>query len=136
MERLHTLEVVAVANKAYMRVHKDFPNFLTGGSVTVALVDTLVKACEKHTLAVLEGIEQSHENWVQLKMQRSNVETQLLACNGQLFEHLFTEAAHLSPAAFSNVLNLSMGLLPPIQHTMPPIQPKIVLTTQACQPLK
>ena len=24
-----------------------------------------------------------------------------------------------------------MGLLPPIQHTMPPIQPTIVLTTQA-----
>ena len=31
----------------------------------------------------------------------------------------------------SNVLNLSMGLLPPIQHTMPPIQPTVVLTTQA-----
>ena len=40
------------------------------------------------------------------------------------------EVAHLSPAAFSNVLNLSVGLLPPIQHTMPPIQPTIVLTTQ------
>ena len=36
----------------------------------------------------------------------------------------------MSPSAFSNVLNLSMGLLPPIQHTMPPIQPTIVLTTQ------
>ena len=41
------------------------------------------------------------------------------------------KAAHLSPTAFSNVLNLSMGLLPPIQHTMLPIQPTIVLTTQA-----
>ena len=37
----------------------------------------------------------------------------------------------MSPVAFSNVLNLSVGLLPPIQHTMPPIQPTIVLTTQA-----
>ena len=38
--------------------------------------------------------------------------------------------ANLSPAAFSNVLNLSVELLPPIQHTMLPIQPTIVLTTQ------
>ena len=68
MERLHTLEVAAVADKAYMQVLKDFLNFLTGGSVTVTLVDTLVKACKKHTLAVLKGIEQSHENWVQLKV--------------------------------------------------------------------
>ena len=42
MERLHTLEVVAVADKAYTQVLKDFTNFLTGGSVTIALVDTLV----------------------------------------------------------------------------------------------
>ena len=124
------LEVAAVANKAYRQVLKDFPNFLTRGSVTIALVDTLAKAHEKHTLAVLEGIEQSHENWVQLKVQRSNVEAQLLACNGQLFKCLFMEVAHLSPAAFSNVLNLSVGLLPPIQHTMLPTQPTIVLTTQ------
>ena len=51
------LEVVAVADKAYTEVLKSFPDFLTGSSVTVALVDTLVKAQEKHTLAVLEGIE-------------------------------------------------------------------------------
>ena len=75
MERLHMLEVAAVADKAYTEVLKSFPDFLTGSSVTVALVDTLVKAQEKHTLAVLEGIEQSHENWVQLKVQRSNAET-------------------------------------------------------------
>ena len=124
------LEVVAVADKAYSQVLKNFPDFLTGSSVTVALVDTLVKAWEKHTLAVLEGIEQSHENWVQLKVQRSNAEMQLLTCTGQLYEYLLTEAAHLSPTAFSNILNLSMGLLPPIQHTMLPIQPTIVLTTQ------
>ena len=130
MERLHMLEVAAVADKDYTQVLKDFPNFLTRGSVTIALVDTLAKACEKHTLAVLEGIEQSHENWVQLKVQRSNVKAQLLSHNGQLFEHLLTEVANLSPAAFSNVLNLSVGLLPPIQHTMPPVQPTIVLTTQ------
>ena len=63
------LEVTAVANKVYLRVLKDFPDLLTGGSVTVALVDTLAKAHEKHTLAVLEGLEQSHENWVQLKKE-------------------------------------------------------------------
>ena len=74
MERLHMLEVVAVADKAYTQVLKNFPDFLTGGSVTIALVDTLVKAQEKHTLAVLEGIEQSHKNWAQLKVQRSNAE--------------------------------------------------------------
>ena len=125
------LKVVAVADKAYTEVLKSFPGFLTGSSVTVALVDTLAKAQEKHTLAVLEGIEQSHENWVQLKVQRSNTETQLLACTGQLYECLLTEAVHLSPTAFSNVLSLSMGLLLPIQHTMAPIQPTIVLTTQA-----
>ena len=38
------LEVVAVANKAYTQVLKNFPDFLTGSSVTIALVDTLVKA--------------------------------------------------------------------------------------------
>ena len=130
MERLHMLEVVAVADKAHMQVLKYFPNFLTGGGVTIAVVDTLAKAHEKHTLAVLEGIEQSHENWVQLKVQRSNVVAQLLAHNDQLIEHLLTEVANLSPAAFSNILNISVGLLPPIQHTMLPKQPKIVLTTQ------
>ena len=67
MEKLHMLEVVAVANTAYSKVLKDFPDLLTGGSVTFPLVDTLAKAHDKHTLAVLEGIEQSHQNWIQLK---------------------------------------------------------------------
>ena len=67
---------------------------------------------------------------MQLKVQRSNAETQLLSCTGQLYKCLLTEVVHLSPTAFSNVLNLSMGLFPSIQHTMPPIQPTIVLTTQ------
>ena len=58
------LEVVAVADKACTEVFKSFPDFLTGSSVTVALVDTLVKAQEKHTLAGLEGIKRSHENCV------------------------------------------------------------------------
>ena len=58
------LEVTVVADKAYTQVLKNFPDFLT-----------VVKAQEKHTLAVLEGIEQSHENWAQLKVQRSNAET-------------------------------------------------------------
>ena len=58
------------------------------------------------------------------------MEIRLLSCTGQLYEHLLTEVVHLSPSAFSNILNLSMGLLPSIQHTMPPIQPTIVLTTQ------
>ena len=57
MEKLHMLEVVAVADRAYTEVLKSFPNFLSGSSITVALVDTLVKAHEKHTLAILEGIE-------------------------------------------------------------------------------
>ena len=43
---------------------------------------------------------------------------------------LLSKAVNLTPAAFTNVLNLSMGLLPQIQHTMPPIQPTVVLTTQ------
>ena len=38
------LEVVAVANKAYTQVLKNFPDFLTGSSVTIALVETLAKA--------------------------------------------------------------------------------------------
>ena len=67
MKKLHMLKVVAEADTAYSKVPKDFPDFLTGGSVTVALVDTLAKACDKHTLAILEGIEQSHPNWIQLK---------------------------------------------------------------------
>ena len=100
-------------------------------SATVALIHTLAKACEKHTAAILEGIEISHENWVQLKMQQANAESRLLTRTGQLYDHLLSEAAHLSPSAFSNVLNLSMGVLPPIQHTMPLMQPTIVLATQA-----
>ena len=48
---------------------------------------------------------------------------------GQLFDCLLSETVNLSPAAFNNVLNLSVGLLPPIQHTMLPIKP-IVLATQ------
>ena len=125
------LEVVAMADRAYTEVLKSFHDFLTGSSVTVALVDTLAKTHEKHTLAILEGIDQSHENWAQLKVQRSNVEIWLLSCMGQLYEHLLTEVLHLSPSAFSNILNLSMGLLPSIQRTMLPIQPTIVLITQA-----
>ena len=69
------LEVASVADKAYTQVLKSFPDFLTRSSVTVTLVDILAKAQEKHTLAILEGIEQSHENWAQLKVQRSNAET-------------------------------------------------------------
>ena len=129
--RLHMLEVVATADKAYTQVLMDFPDILTGSSATVALVRTLAKAHEKNTTAVLEGIEISHENWVQLKIQQANAESQLLTCTGQLYNHLLSEAAHLSPSAFSNVLNLSMGVLPPIQHTMPLMQPTIVLATQA-----
>ena len=97
----------------------------------MALIHTLAKACEKHTAAILEGIEISHENWVQLKIQWANAESRLLTCTGQLYDHLLSEAAHLSPSAFSNILNLSMGVLPPIQHTMPLMQPTIVLATQA-----
>ena len=36
-ERLHMLEVAAMANKAYTQVLKDFPDILTGSSTTVAL---------------------------------------------------------------------------------------------------
>ena len=66
-----------------------------------------------------------------LKIQQANAESQLLTHTGQLYDHLLSEAAHLSPSAFSNILNLSMGVLPPIQHTMPLMQPTIVLATQA-----
>ena len=38
------LEVAAMANKAYTQILKSFPDFLTESSITVALVDTLVKA--------------------------------------------------------------------------------------------
>ena len=62
------LEVVAMADKAYTQVLKNFPDILTGSSTTVAFICTLAKAHEKHTAAILEGIEISHENWVQLKM--------------------------------------------------------------------
>ena len=125
------LEVVATADKAYTQVLKDFPDVLAGSSATVVLTCTLAKAHEKHTTAVLEGIEISHENWVQLNIQQDNAESQLLTHTGQLYNHLLSEAAHLSPSAFSNILNLSMGVLPAIQHTMPLMQPTIVLTTQA-----
>ena len=125
------LEVVAMANKAYKQVLEDFSDVLAESSATVALIRTLAKAHEKHIAAVLEGIEMSHETWVQLKIQCANAELQLLACTGQFYEHLLSEAVHLSPSAFSNILNLSMGVLPPIQHTLPLVQPTIVLATQA-----
>ena len=38
------LEVMAMADTAYTQVLKKFPDFLSGGSVTIALVDTLAKA--------------------------------------------------------------------------------------------
>ena len=69
------LEVVAMANKAYTQVLKDFPDIFTGSSTTVALICTLAKVHEKHTTAILEGIEISHENWVQLKIQWANAES-------------------------------------------------------------
>ena len=69
------LEVVATADKAYTQVLEDFPDILTGSSATVALICTLAKAHEKHTTAILEGIEISHENWVQLKIQWANAES-------------------------------------------------------------
>ena len=55
----------------------------------------------------------------------------MLTHTGQFYEQLLAEVNHLSPAAFNNVLSLYMSLLPPIQHTMPPIQSTVVLTTQA-----
>ena len=130
-ERLHMLEVAAMADKAYTQVLEDFSDVLTESSATVALICTLAKAHEKHTTAVLEGIETSHETWVQLKIEHANAESQLLACTGQFYDHLLLEAAYLSPSAFSNILNLSMGVLPPIQHTLPLMHPTIVLATQA-----
>ena len=69
------LEIVAMADKAYTQVLKDFPDILTGSSTTVDLIHTLAKAREKHTTPVLEGIEMSHENWVQLKIQWANAES-------------------------------------------------------------
>ena len=69
-----------------------------------------------------------------MKIQWTNAESRLLTHTGQLYDHLLSEAAHLSPSAFSNVLNLSMGVLPPIQHTMPLMQLTIVLATQAPTP--
>ena len=68
------LEVVAMANKAYTQVLKDFSDVLAGSSATVALICTLAKAHEKHTAAILEGIDTSHETWVQLKIQCANAE--------------------------------------------------------------
>ena len=41
----------------------------------MALIHTLAKAHEKHTATILEGIELSHENWVQLKIQWANAES-------------------------------------------------------------
>ena len=62
MEKLHLMEVVAVADRAYSKVLKDFPRLFTLGSVTVALMDTLTKACDEHSLAVLKGLEESHQS--------------------------------------------------------------------------
>ena len=89
-----------------------------------------MKACDEHTLPVLKGLEESHKSWVKLKRDWSNTEIGLSASNSHLFDCLLSKAVNLTPAAFTNVLNLSMGLLPQIQHTMPPIQPTVVLTTQ------
>ena len=69
------LEVVTMANKAYTQVLEDFPDILAGSSTTVALICTLAKAHENHTGAILEEIEISHENWVQLKRQWANAES-------------------------------------------------------------
>ena len=115
LEKLHLMEVAAVANRAYSKALKDFPSLLTQGSITIALVDTLAKAHDEHMLAALKGLEESHKSWVKLKRDQSNAEI--------VNSHLLSEAVNLSPAAFTNVLNLSMGLLPQVQHTMPPIQP-------------
>ena len=59
LEKLHLMEVVAVADRAYSKALKDFPRLFTLGSVTVALMDTLTKACDEHSLAVLKGLEES-----------------------------------------------------------------------------
>ena len=58
------LEVAAMADKAYTQVLEVFFDVLTVSSATVALICTLAKAHEKHTTAILEGIETSHETWV------------------------------------------------------------------------
>ena len=81
LEKLHFMEVVAVANQAYTSAIRDFPNLVNQGSVTSALVDTLAKACDQHSLAVLKALEESHENWVKLKKDQSNPEIGLLASN-------------------------------------------------------
>ena len=54
------LEVAATADKAYTQVLKDFSDVLAG-VMPLALICTLAKAHEKHTTAVLEGFETSHE---------------------------------------------------------------------------
>ena len=90
-----------------------------------------MKACDEHTLAVLKGLEESHKSWVKLRGNWSNAEIGLSASNSHLFDCLLSKAVNLTSAAFTNVLDLSMVLLLQVQHTMPPIQPTVVLTTQA-----
>ena len=61
---------------------------------------------------------------------RKLAEARLIESNGHFFNQLLSEATTFSPAAFTNILNLSVGLLPQVQHTLPPVQLTVVLATQ------
>ena len=80
------MEVVAVANQASILALRDFPNLVNQGSITSALVDTMAKACDQHSLVVLKGLEETHENWVKLKKAQSKAEIGLFVSNSYFFD--------------------------------------------------
>ena len=99
--------------------------------MTAALMKCLVKAHDQHTFCVLTGLKDSHASWRELKKACAVAEVKLAESNNSFFDELFAEAKRFSPSVFTNILNLSIGLLPQIQHTIPLVQPTVVLTTQA-----
>ena len=69
LERLQMMSVAADTDQAYTKVLKNFPNILVGGSITVALVQALANAQDKHALTVLDGIEEVSHQWTIMKRQ-------------------------------------------------------------------
>ena len=103
----------------------------SGEGLSVALMKTLVEACDGHLLHVLKGIEEAYERWEELKARCSEAADRLAEINSSFFDHLLAKASAFPSSVFTNVFNLSIGLLPQIQHTVPLAQPVMVLSTQA-----
>ena len=96
-----------------------------------SLVNTIVTVRDHHYAVVKEGIKEAKDHWKLMKLDREAEEKKLVTANNVLFDGLLAEAVSFLPGVFSNIISISLDLLPVVQCTIPLAQPMMVLMSQA-----